>query len=178
MNKWARLIMQDGELSVGSLHRDTHYRRNPVKPADVAVRRRHVHGAVETLELIDDPVHILDRDLAHPSRRRPLLPPVERQLQWSRDRRPADAEKLVGKLGGGGVLHVPAHHLAVKWTAPPTRLSSAARTRRIRRIALPFKLLRLRPMRQCIVMCAPASNAIVIMTERRAINQHEREVNI
>jgi len=36
--------------------------------------------AVETLDLIDDPVHILDRDIAHPSRRRPLLPPVERQL--------------------------------------------------------------------------------------------------
>jgi hypothetical protein len=27
-------------------------------------------------------------------------------------------------------------------------------------------------------MCAPALNAIVIMTEQRAINQHERELNI
>jgi hypothetical protein len=30
-------------------------------------------------------------------------------------------------------------------------------------------------MRQCSVLRAPALNAIVIMTERRVVNQHERE---
>ena len=84
------------------------------EPADVAVRRGHVNRAAETLEPIDDPVDILDRDITHPSGRRPLLPPVERQLHKSRDRHSADAAKPVDKPGGGGVLHVPAHHLAVK----------------------------------------------------------------
>src|SRR6516225_9659715 len=84
------------------------------EPADVAVRRGYVDRAAETFELTDDAIDILDRDITHPSRRRPLLQPIERQLHKSRDRRPADAEKPVDKLGGGGVLDVPAHHLAVK----------------------------------------------------------------
>ena len=82
--------------------------------ADIAVRRRDVHGSAETLDAVGSRVHIVDANVPHPPRRRAHFPCLLRQVHESAYRDPFRGEQGVGEIRCRRVLRAPAHDCLVE----------------------------------------------------------------